>query len=274
MALAFSDKNPVLVDKDTPLLETTRKMTSRGKYHAFLTTGEGRLWGVLSIRDIAKALFVHGEEGMELVELAKLGGILKSPSHLYAAHPPIASPHDISFEEAISIMVGKNIGSLPLVDNKGRVLGALDERYLIKSIPDYTDLRACDIASWSPVGTEPDALLEEAVGLMLSMNIRRLVVRDSQGATVGLVSLPLIIKYLTSEENIEKMLKGSREPVEKPVGDLSLKPWVVDCSYTLKEIASIMYFEPTGAVLVSDNGKEGIITERDMMIALEEELNK
>lgn len=274
MALAFSDKNPLTVEKDTPLLETTRLMTEKGKYHAFLTTPEGRLWGVMSVRDVAKALFVHGEEGLELVELGKLGGILQSPSRLYAAHPPIASPHDIGFEEAIGIMVSKNIGSLPLIDNRGRILGALDERYLIKSIPDYTDLRACDIASWNPVGTEPDADVEEAVGLMLSMNIRRLVVRDDQGRTVGLVSLPLIVKYLTSAENIDKMLKGSREPVEKPVGDLSLKPWVVDCSYTLKEIASIMYFEPTGAVLVSDDGREGIITERDMMIALEEEINK
>ncbi len=274
MALAFSDKNPVLLDKDTPLLETTRQMTTRGKYHALLTTGEGRLWGVLSIRDVAKALFVHGEEGIELVEAGKLGGILQNPSHRYAAHPPIASPYDISFEEAVSIMVFKNIGSLPLIDNRGRVMGALDERYLIKSIPDYTDLKACDIASWGPVGVEPDADVEEAVGIMLFSNIRRLVVRDASGNTVGLVSLPLIVKFLTSEEVMDRLLRGSREPVERPIGDLSLKPWVVDCTYTLKEIASIIYFEPTGAVLVRDNGREGIITERDMMIALEEELNK
>ena len=274
MALAFSDKNPVMVDKETPLLETSRQMSREGKYHALLTASGGRLWGVLSVRDVAKALFVHGEEGIELVEAGKLGGILRSPSHLYASHPPIASPHDIGFEEAIDIMVSKNIGSLPLIDNHGHVLGVLDERYLIKSIPDYTDLKACDIASWNPVGIEPDADVEEAVGTMLSMNIRRLVIKNQEGEAVGLVSLPLIVKHLTSEDSLSRLLEGSREPVERPIGDLSLKPWVVDCTYTLKEIASIMYFEPTGAVLVVDGDRMGIITERDMMIALKEEISK
>jgi len=273
LAIEYSDKKPLIVQKATQLKDVILEMDSRKRYHAVVLE-EQKPWGILSIRDIAKAVFVEGEEGIELVESGNLGNILKNPCHYYASTPAITASRTISLEEAISIMVSNNIGSLPLIDDKGSLVGVLDERFLVKAIPDYTDLKPCDIASWDPISVEENEEILAAVGLMLSVGIRRILVRQQNNEIKGIVPLTAIVGYIVRDAVLHELLTGNRKPLEENVGKLSSPPWIIDCSYSLKEVASIISFDPTGSVLVKDDKRIGIITERDLLLAIEEEINR
>jgi len=272
-AIAFSDKRPIVLPMAVSVLQVAREMIEKNRFHGVLVDERSSPRGVISIRDIAKAIFIVGEEGIELVEAGSLGKILENPCHLYASYPPIVASSDISLEDAVELMVARNIGCLPLVDEESKLVGVLDERFLIKAIPEYARVGPCDIASWDVLWVEPFEEILASVGYMLSSGIRRLVVRLN--GEYRLVSLVQVMKYVVEEGVLGRLLRGERAPLEEPVEKITVKPWVVECSYTLKEVSSIVAFEPTGAVLVFDregNRGPGVLTERDLLVALYQEL--
>ncbi len=269
MAMEFSDRRPVIAPKAAPLRSVVEEMLKRERYHAVLVDEEDRAWGVLSIRDVANAVFIVGEESVELLEAGSLGKVLENTSYTYASHPAITASSDISLREAVRIMNTRNIGCLPLVDEAGRIVGVLDEKFIVKAIPETCRKNPCEIASWNPLCIEEGEEILVAAGLMLSAGVRRLVVLDSK---TRMTSLNLVIKHLMKPDNLKIIMEGGRKPLEDPVSVISMEPWVVDCTYNLKEVASIISFDPLGAVLVRDSGRIGVLTERDLLRALAEEL--
>ncbi len=270
LAINYADRKPVIVYKTDSLAYTAKLMFERNRFHALVLDEDNLLWGVVSSRDIARALFMIAEEGIEILEGGDLGKIVENPIYHYASHPPIVADKDVSLEEAVGIMASKNIGCLPLLDGE-RLVGMIDEKSLSRALPEYSRLGICEIASWSPISVSEDEDILAAAGLMLNLGIRRLLVTNGEP---GLISINTILEYIFDEKNIEKLLSGDRTPVEAEVGAIKRKPWLIDCSYSLREVASIITFDPLGAVLVVDNEKErlGIITERDLMIALAGEI--
>ncbi|MEM4036132.1 MAG: CBS domain-containing protein [Fervidicoccaceae archaeon] len=274
MAAVYSDKKPVVLHASTSLLQAVRSMIRRKRYHVVLVDEAGSPWGVLSARDAARAVFVIGEEGIEVAEAGSLGRILQNPSYLYASRPAVTAPESVSLEEALSVMVSRGLGCLPLVDENGRLTGVLDERFLVRAFPEYSTQATCDAATWNPVVVEPDEDVAASVGYMLSMGVRRLVV-PAPGGGHKLVSLSQVLDYVSRDEILRRLMRGERSPLEKPVITLAETPWEADCGHTLKEVASMISADPMGAVLVYDRelGKgPGIITERDVLRALAREL--
>ncbi len=269
LAVKFSDKRPVVAYKATPLKTVAKEMLWRSRYHAILVDGNERVWGVISLRDVAKALFIIGDESVELIEAGSLGRVLENPSSQYASHPAITASVNVSLKDAVWVMASKNIGCLPIVDSNGKLMGVVDERFIIKAMPEATEKTACDIATWNPLWIEGSEDILAAAGLMLTSGIRRLVVRDEG---LKLTSLNLLLKHMFKEDSLTRILNGDLKPIEEPVSKASVEPWVVDCSYSLREIASIISFEEVGAVLVKRGGDIGILTERDLLKALASEL--
>ncbi len=274
LAVLFADRKPVLVSKGTPLRTVALTMLQRHRYHSLLIDDSGMPWGVISIRDVAKALFIEGDEGLEVLEAGSLGKVLENPAYYYATHPVITAPKNISLSEAVGIMASNNIGCLPLLD-ENTIVGVLDERSLSRALPEYTTTNVCELASWDPIHIEKDEEIIAAVGLMLSLGVRRLLVKENNDI-MGMISLNIAISHVLNDESIKLLLSGERGPIEDPVEKITVKPWIIDCSYSLRETASIINFDPLGAVLIYDDEKQriGILTERDLLIALANELIK
>lgn len=277
LAIYYADKKPVLIPKHTSLLDATRYMLNNNRYHAVLINGEGKLTGILSIRDVAKAIFVIGEEAVELIEAGRLSQVLENPVYLYSTEDVYYISEKDKISDALKIMIDKNIGSLPIVDSKGKVIGVLEEKQAIKGMPTHTKKNLCEYVTWDLITLEGDDEIIEAIGIMINNNIRRIVIQEDL-TSFSMTTLNIVIDYLLSPSSLEKLLEGDESPLFKPVKKVKLKPWVADCTYTLREIASILTFDPLGAALIESDEKIGIITERDLLRALgdhfiEERLN-
>ncbi|MFP3267994.1 MAG: CBS domain-containing protein [Desulfurococcales archaeon] len=274
MILTYADRRPVVVNFNETLLKVSREMLTRNRNHAILINESGLPWGVISIRDVAKAIFIEGEEGVELIEAGSLGKVLESPAKTYASRPPITISPEASLKEAVKILVDRNIGFLPILDENGKVLGALEEKNLARAISDVNLTSVCSEASWDLVTIESDEEILAAVGIMLTTGIRHLVVIEN-GSIYGLASLLKALYFITSESSIGELLRGSRRPIEEGVKLITENPWVLDCSYSLREAASLLATERMGAVFVkSEEGSVGLLTDRDLIRILDEELEK
>lgn len=268
LALYYADRKPVLIDKTTTLLVATRFMLSNNKYHAVLVEENNKLAGILSIRDVAKAMFIVGEEAVELIEAGFLAKILENPAYMYATRNVLHISEDDGLDKALKIMVENNIGSLPILGSEKRVVGVLEEKQVIKAMPIHTKKSTCDYVTWDLVTIDGDDEILEAIGMMINNNIRRVVVAR-EGEPEALTTLNVLIDYIISPSSLDKLLEGDESPLSRPVKKVSLKPWMVDCSYSLREIASVLVFDPLGAVLVrGEEEKIGILTERDLLRAL------
>jgi CBS domain-containing protein len=98
-----------------------------------------------------------------------------------------------SLNRAARIMWERRCGSVPVVDEGGRVVGMVTDRDL--SMAAYTQGRRLDDITVSlvmshPVWTCPaSATAEEAEGLMMAHGVHRLVVLDAEGHLRGVISL-------------------------------------------------------------------------------------
>ena len=102
---------------------------------------------------------------------------------------------------AVKLLSGMYSG-LPVVDDKGKVIGVVSEFDLLKAIKDGKTLEqvtAGDIMSKNPVCVSEDTTIEEIIGLMTKHNIIRVpVVRNDN--LVGIISRCDILSNIVQPE--------------------------------------------------------------------------
>ncbi len=98
---------------------------------------------------------------------------------------------------AVSVLIDKNIGAVMVKDAKGKVVGILSERDVVRRLgkagADTLNLRASDCMTPDPITCSPEDLLEEIMTQMTSKRIRHLPVVNS-GKLVGVVSIGDVVK--------------------------------------------------------------------------------
>lgn len=101
--------------------------------------------------------------------------------------------------QAVDRMVTHNIGSLPVLDGD-RLVGIFTERDVLRNVSiDCVALNQAQVADLmtQPVVTcGPDDDLREAMGQMSRAGVGQLPVVDSDGQTIGLISVGDIIRHL------------------------------------------------------------------------------
>jgi CBS domain-containing protein len=108
--------------------------------------------------------------------------------------------------EAVARMVENNIGSLPVVEPDGQLVGVISERDLIRELHDRGDqfagtiIRA--IMTLDPITCDADDEVEAVMGLMSERRIAKVPVAD-RGCLVGIVSVGDVIKMLYEHTRAE-----------------------------------------------------------------------
>ncbi|MEM1029652.1 MAG: CBS domain-containing protein [Myxococcota bacterium] len=111
---------------------------------------------------------------------------------LMTAAPRTARPHD-SLADAVAVMVERDCGWVPVVDDADHVVGVLTDRDVCLAAYDrgttlasiaiegvmHTDVHVC----------HPTDRLEDALALMQARRVRRVPVVDGDDRLVGLLSL-------------------------------------------------------------------------------------
>ena len=119
--------------------------------------------------------------------------------------------------EAVKLMDEKNVGSLVILNSRGRIAGIFVERDALQRV-----LLAGKSAMTEPVQAvmtrkgivaRPEMTVDQCLALMTEQRVRHLPVIDQEQKLVGLVSMGDLVKFISAEQmamirNLENYIEG------------------------------------------------------------------
>lgn len=183
-------QSPVVsVRPTTPCLEAYHKMAERGIRHLAVTDEAEQVLGLASEGDLLR------DFGIEYyMNFKNIGGVMRTDVCLISASAIVA--------DAVEMMIENHQSCVLIVDNLKRPIGVLTERDVVRLCSDHAqaELLVMSDVMHSPVKTaRSNGLLHEAVALMASAHIRRLVVVDDEGAICGVLTHHEIVRGLQND---------------------------------------------------------------------------
>jgi len=117
------------VDMDVPLRSISR-MFKEKKFHHVVVVEDDEICGIISERDILKAwspfLDTPSEQNRDLATLRKR-------AHQIMSRHPVTITADADVEDAVRIILGKQISCLPVVSMAGQLVGIVTWKDLLKA---------------------------------------------------------------------------------------------------------------------------------------------
>ncbi len=120
----------VTIAWDDPLWRV-QEIFERNRFHHLLVVEADRLVGVLSDRDLLKALSPNLGT---LSETPADAATLQKKVHQVASHKPIVLPPDATIPDAIALFNSYSISCIPIVDGEFRPVGVLSWRDILRSL--------------------------------------------------------------------------------------------------------------------------------------------
>lgn len=118
----------------------------------------------------------------------------------------IAIEPDAKVSEAVARLVQNNIGSLPVVDGHGGLLGVFSERDVLRGFHNrgegFGQIRISEVMTTNPVTCCPDDDVEDVMGKMSERRIAKVPVVDD-GRLVGIISVGDVIKVMYDKVHSE-----------------------------------------------------------------------
>ncbi len=168
-----------------------------------VTDEDGRFLGVVTQKD----LLMHMEDDFYQATL-RIKHVLDQKRNLIAVN------RTTTIKAVLEIMVAHNISSVPIME-KDRAVGIITEKDILRVANDNVPLgETVDLYMSKPVySTGIEALAATVVQDMNRKNIRRIVVNDIDGKTIGLLTNRDFVKNLDGDYNqfLEMKLKCSKE---------------------------------------------------------------
>jgi len=106
---------------------------------------------------------------------------------------------DATVSEAIARLVQNNIGSLPVVDGQGKLLGMLSERDVLRGLHNHGEgfgrTKVVDAMTRHPESCKLEADVNDVMGQMSQRRIAKVPVLDGSNV-IGIVSVGDVIKVM------------------------------------------------------------------------------
>lgn len=259
----------VVVRPETNLLEVMLQMNEKKVRHAIVADEEGRLEGVVSAKYLIN--FMGGGDKFERVVKEYGGDLYRALNEEKASSLMFPYPWcslDDTLVEVVDLMMERDIGALPVVDQNRKVVGVISEKHLMALFSDIeTHVRVGEIMTPCLITLPPQASVLEGQRVMISNDIRRLVLKTATGLK-GILTIMDLISFYSKEKTLE-MLKQKRVEEVHATPLQALEPKEVVCVDPLEDLGraiSIMRKHRIGHLIVGDG--KGIITERDFLLKL------
>jgi len=120
----------VTVDLDTKLA-VVKEIFDKQKFHHLLVVESGKLFGVISDRDLLKTLSPNLGT---MAETVKDAACLNKRAHQIMTRKPVTIHPDAAIIDAVSLFNSHNISCIPVVDNDFIPLGIISWRDLLKAL--------------------------------------------------------------------------------------------------------------------------------------------
>ncbi|MBL23332.1 MAG: hypothetical protein CMM48_15755 [Rhodospirillaceae bacterium] len=113
--------------------------------------------------------------------------------NLFTIHP------DKSVEDAIAILAENDIGALPVCDDRGKMVGIMSERDIVKSFNKtderWRQLKISDIMKTKVISAAPEDKIRDVIAIMNEKRIRHVPVLEN-GELVAMFSVRDLFSYL------------------------------------------------------------------------------
>jgi acetoin utilization protein AcuB len=122
-------KKVVTVELDDDL-QTIIHIFQNVRFHHLLVVEDGKLVGVISDRDVLK---VSSPFLNTVCETLRDSAVLKKKAHQIMTRKPVTISSGSSLEEAVRLLLRKNVSCLPVLSSSGTVEGIVTWKDLIKT---------------------------------------------------------------------------------------------------------------------------------------------
>lgn len=128
-------KTVVTVGMDDSLM-IVREIFNNTRFHHLLVVESGKLFGVISDRDLLKALSPNIGTA---AETAKDTATLNKRVHQIVSRKPVTLAPSASLYDAIDVFNNYNISCIPIVDNKHKAVGIISWRDILTALESIRD---------------------------------------------------------------------------------------------------------------------------------------
>lgn len=271
--MAIASKNVITLPPTTSIMGTVKTMLKHGfRRVPIADAGTNRLVGIVTSLDIVD--FLGGGLRHNLVMNRYNGNLAAAINEnvreiMKEDVVSLTTSDPISF--ALSTMIEKNIGGIPVVDGDNSVVAILSERDFVSTVADITtSKRVADYMSSSVVTASPDMSVGEATRTMIKKGFRRIPI-VKEDVLLGIITASDIMRYMGSGDIFQKLITGNVEDAFNiPVKSMIARDIIYTTSnIDIGESAALMLDKKVGALPILDDGELcGIITERDIVRAL------
>jgi len=113
---------------------------------------------------------------------------------------PVTVKYDATVMEAVRVMKEKNVASLIVVDDEGRVLGVVTAKDIVLRVLanklDPESVIMAEVVSKPVTVVEPDAPLKYVINMMIGTGHGHIPVIDSAGRPIGIVTVDDVLKFV------------------------------------------------------------------------------
>lgn len=125
-------RNVVTVSPAESILEARRRMRGNNIHQLPVTSGDGKLVGILSDRDIREAMLPIGLlPGSTVKEMEDI--LSSTPVEKVMTRKVVTATLADSLEDAVVLLHDFRVNALPVVDDKGRVVGIITRTDVLKA---------------------------------------------------------------------------------------------------------------------------------------------
>ncbi len=268
-------KSPVVtMAATTPIYDAIKIMAKEGfRRIPIVNPGTKVLEGIITATDIVD--YLGGGKKFEIIEQRFGGNFFKAinePLRLIMTKNVFSVKTSSKISKAIELMKEKNLGGLPVVDDKNSVKAIITERDVAHIFADrISGVRVSQIMSKSVVTALPKTTIFEAERTMTTQGFRRLPI-VSDGKVIGIITAMDIIRFFGSGDVFKHLQSRTiKQLLNKPALDIATKEvFTINSLADVGQAAKIMQNKNIGALPVVQNEKlVGIITERDFFKIIE-----
>jgi CBS domain-containing protein len=280
--MSIAKKEVITVPQSATIKESAEIMV-KNKFRRLPVTdpGTGKILGIVTSMDILD--FLGGGDKYQILEKKHDGNFLSAinePVREIMTRKVEVLNNKSSMGDAISKMLDKKVGALPIIDSNNKIVGIVSERdFAILLSGVLTDETVEDYMSTSVISTTPGTRIEGATKIMVRNKLRRIPVAGEERKTphpeneklVGIVTSTDILEFLGKNTAFEKLITNNADEVlNTTLNDIMTRNVVTTNIYTkLGDLCSIMEKEGIGGIpVVRDNELLGIITESDILRAI------
>ncbi|AOL16336.1 histidine kinase [Sulfolobus sp. A20] len=255
--------NPPIVSREDKLGIVFKKI-NEGGIGRIIVANE-KIEGLLTTRDLLGLSLEYCGNVCTQGDLYKMSTINVADK---MTNNPVTVYEDEDIFTAINTMVTRNFGSLPVVNINQKPVGIVTEREFLLVYKDLDEKFPVKAFMTTKVQTiYKEVRLEQAVKVMIKRGFRRLPVVDDDNKVIGIITAVNALKQLAKA--VEKL-----DPdyfYGKPVKDIMTRNvYTIDEMMSINKAAMEMIVRRIGSLLILNNNNtvRGIVTERDLLIAL------